>query len=150
MEIVINGCYGGFELSDLAYKELIKLGIPAIKYIKEKRGKDGKYIRTKENDGKIIFDRELTPLGENKLNDFYWERKRSKEKESSFNQRYWEVWISEERTNPLLIKVIKKLGKKANGYGAELKIIKIPDNIEYTIEEYDGIEHIAEVHKTWS
>ncbi len=30
-----------------------------------------------------------------------------------------------------------------------LKIVEIPAGTEYTIEEYDGIEHIAQVHNTW-
>jgi len=54
-----------------------------------------------------------------------------------------------ERTDPALIQVIKKLGKKANGPYADLKIVEIPDDVEWTIEEYDGIEWIAEKHRTW-
>jgi hypothetical protein len=30
-----------------------------------------------------------------------------------------------------------------------LEIVEIPDDVEYTIEEYDGLEHIAEKHRTW-
>lgn len=36
-EVVINDCFGGFSLSNLAYEELIKLGVPVRKYIKEER-----------------------------------------------------------------------------------------------------------------
>jgi len=54
-----------------------------------------------------------------------------------------------DRTNPELIKVIKKLGKKANGTCADLKIVKIPNDIEWSIEEYDGIEWVAEKHRIW-
>ena len=54
------------------------------------------------------------------------------------------------RTDPLLIQVIEKLGiEESNGGCAQLKIIEIPDGIEYEIHKYDGIEHIAEKHSTW-
>ena len=53
------------------------------------------------------------------------------------------------RTNKRLIEVIETLGEKANGDNAELKVIEIPDDVNWTIDEYDGIEHIAEVHRTW-
>jgi len=54
------------------------------------------------------------------------------------------------RDNPLLIKVIEELGEKANGTYAELKIVEIPDGINWVITEYDGMEHVAENHQTWS
>ena len=54
------------------------------------------------------------------------------------------------RNSKLLLQVIKELGKDANGDVAELKVVKIPDGTEWQIEEYDGSEHIAEKHETWS
>lgn len=54
-----------------------------------------------------------------------------------------------ERTDPDLIRVIEELGTDANGRFAELKIIEIPDDIEYDIAEYDGVEWVAEKHRTW-
>lgn len=53
------------------------------------------------------------------------------------------------RDDPSLIKVIKELGEEANGKYAELKIVEIPDDINWEIDEYDGWERIAEVHSTW-
>lgn len=54
------------------------------------------------------------------------------------------------RDDPLLIECIEALGKTANGHCASLKIVEIPDDVEWTIEEYDGNETIAESHRTWS
>jgi len=53
------------------------------------------------------------------------------------------------RTDPILIKIIEELGDEANSQYSKLRIVEIPDNTDYTIENYDGLEHIAEVHKTW-
>ena len=139
MKIVINRCYGGFGLSDFAYEELIKLGIPVKKYIQQERGENGLYKDEPENSGEIIFDRTLSK-GEGIFND---------EKAIEFMGRYWETWIDGNRNHPLLIKVVEKLGEKASGRCAKLKIIEIPDDVKYTIEEYDGMEHVAEQHRTW-
>ena len=127
MKVVINKCFGGFGLSQLAYEKLIEYGIPVREYIEEKRNPEtGLYDLNENGDEKDIYTGGSTP------------------------NKYWEVWTNGDRTNKLLIKVVEELGKKADGRCAELKIVEIPDDIEFEIEEYDGIEHIAEVHKTWS
>lgn len=53
------------------------------------------------------------------------------------------------RDDPLLVACVEALGSKANGHCAELKVVEIPSDVEWQIEEYDGMEHIAEVHSTW-
>jgi len=55
-----------------------------------------------------------------------------------------------QRNDPALIEVVEELGKKAYSYCAELKIVEIPDDVEWIIEEYDGKEWIAEDHRRWS
>lgn len=55
------------------------------------------------------------------------------------------------RDDPDLIKVIEELGsEKASGRFAELTIVKIPPDIKWTIEGYDGLECVSEAHRTWS
>ena len=54
-----------------------------------------------------------------------------------------------DRTNPRLVECIEMLGNAANGRFAELEIVDIPDDIEWTIEYYDGIEEVHEVHNVW-
>ena len=53
------------------------------------------------------------------------------------------------RDDETLVEVVECLGEKANGDHASLKIVEIPDGIEWQIEEYDGFEWIAEKHRTW-
>lgn len=54
------------------------------------------------------------------------------------------------RDDPDLINIVESMGAAANGGFAKLKIVEIPDDVEWQIEEYDGLEHIAEQHRTWS
>ena len=54
------------------------------------------------------------------------------------------------RDDPILIQVVEELGEDSWGGAAELKIVEIPDNVEWEIEEYDGQEWVSEVHRTWS
>ena len=56
-----------------------------------------------------------------------------------------------ERDNPNLVEGVEKLGSlRASSDYAKLKIVEIPDDVDYTIAEYDGIEWVAEAHRTWS
>ena len=55
----------------------------------------------------------------------------------------------DDRSNPKLVEVVEKLGKKASGSLANLKVVEIPDNAEWEIEEYDGQEWVSEKHRTW-
>ena len=55
-----------------------------------------------------------------------------------------------DRTDPLLIECVETLGKEANGACAYLKVIEIPDGIDYEVSEYDGLESVEERHRSWS
>lgn len=58
----------------------------------------------------------------------------------------WEI----AREDPHLVQVVEELGAAANGPYAELKVVEVPDGVEWTIHEYDGCEWVAEVHRTWN
>ena len=53
------------------------------------------------------------------------------------------------RADPLLVQVVEELGAEANGDSAKLEVVEIPDRVEYTVEEHDGIESIHEKHRVW-
>jgi len=55
-----------------------------------------------------------------------------------------------DRTDPILVQVVEELKEEANDSCSKLKVIDIPDNIEYEIDEYDGLETIHEKHRKWS
>jgi hypothetical protein len=54
------------------------------------------------------------------------------------------------RDDPYLIKVVRELGMGANGSCANLKIVEVPGDVKWIVQEYDGAEWIAEEHRTWS
>ena len=140
MKIVLNKCYGVFGLSLLAQKEYLKAkgkeaffykltkfdfeeGISEYKRLDDVESVDSFSINTITKDlGKTI----------SKLPD----------------KEYW-YHGDIERTDPDLVAIVERLGKKANGWAAELEIVDIPDGIEYTIEDYDGIETVEEEHRSW-
>jgi len=53
------------------------------------------------------------------------------------------------RSDSDLIAVIEQLGEEANGWAADLAVVDIPEDVKWYIDEYDGIEHVAEIHRTW-
>lgn len=53
------------------------------------------------------------------------------------------------RNDPTLVAVVEKLGVKADGFCATLKVVEIPEDVDWYVEEYDGNEWVAEKHRTW-
>jgi len=74
-------------------------------------------------------------------------------------RRYWELrgkkpdkdwWRGDlERNDSVLVQVVEELGENACGEFAQLKVVEIPDGVDYEINEFGGKEHIAEKHRTW-
>ena len=56
----------------------------------------------------------------------------------------------DDRSNPTLVKCVEELGSAAGGPYASLKIVEIPNNVDWELENYDGVESIHEVHRSWS
>lgn len=54
-----------------------------------------------------------------------------------------------ERDDPALVQIVENMGRKACEKNSSLKILEIPDDVEWVIKEYDGNEHVAEKHRTW-
>ena len=136
MELVINRCYGGFGLSQLAVREYLKRkGKECFVYNDENIG-SGKLYRQTEIENANIFSIYTTKdFGETTT----WEE----------IQEHYFYPRNIDRTDLDLIEVVKKLGNKANGTCSELKIVEIPDGIEWEISEYDGLETVEEKHRSW-
>ena len=59
---------------------------------------------------------------------------------------HWEI----KRDDPMLVQTVLQLGGAANAPYSKLKVVEIPDGVSWTISEYDGLEWVAEAHRTWN
>lgn len=53
------------------------------------------------------------------------------------------------RNDSHLVDIVNEWQQSASGSYSDLKIVEIPDDVEWEIHDYDGIEWIAEKHRTW-
>jgi len=147
-KIVINICFGGFGLSKKAILKYLELkGETPHFYIQphtEDYMNSRTYIKVSEQEylennslfGPTVFTKDLGP-------EFEWVND-----DMIRNSYFYDHDI--ERDDPILIEVVELLGKEANGDYAELRIVEIPDDVEWIISEYDGKERIEESHRSWS
>jgi hypothetical protein len=53
------------------------------------------------------------------------------------------------RDDPSLVSLVERDSVAASDSLACLVVVEIPDDVEWQIEEYDGLEWVAEKHRTW-
>ena len=53
------------------------------------------------------------------------------------------------RTDPVLVNVVEQLGERASAKDSQLKVVDMPNDVEWSIKQHDGNEWIAENHRTW-
>ena len=132
MKVITNRCYGGFSLSLEALNLTYKLqGKKLYFFVSNGYGDDAEYAPIKLVE---IID------NEDAYSSVYAYTSPTREDDSFVSPHM----IS--RENTYAIQAIEQLGEKANGRCAELRIVDLPDGCEYSLEEYDGQEWIAE---TW-
>ena len=65
--------------------------------------------------------------------------------------KIWTTYsLKEYRCDPDLVAIVREQGKEASGHCANLKIVEIPSDVHWYVEEYDGLESIHEEHRIWS
>jgi hypothetical protein len=81
--------------------------------------------------------------------------KEAKEMYKTFTQnverpKHWYMDTDIERDDPILLQVVDTLGLKAcSGFCSALGIVEIPDDVNWVIQDYDGMEWVAEKHRKW-
>lgn len=144
MKVVINCCYGGFSISLEAARHMAAAGsqraqLDVADYDKEREAyldykatgnvRPGYEKHTGSWDISIKYRDDLPYHGYGYVEGM----------DGSY-----------ERDDPLLVAAVEALGKQADGSHAALRVVEIPDGVEWEIAEYDGMEHVAEKHRTWT
>jgi hypothetical protein len=145
MKVVINKCFGGFSLSPEATLECYRLGMtdiatPVDEYFRGDRDPNDRLGRN-------------TALNE-------WRQYLAGGSSNRTGKMFLTVFSPDEkfvlsnrpsnRSDAVLVQVVESMGEKADGACADLRVVEIPDGIEYEIDEYDGLESIHETHRSWS
>jgi len=139
MKIVVNRCFGGFGLSHEAIMRYAELSGIKLYVVNENEERDYKklpkyhYIKNDEEPRTFEYAYLTKPLNEDGTypQDSYWS--------------YYDI----QRDDINLVKVIEEMGDAANGNCAELEVVKIPDGIDWVLDEYDGSETVEEAHRSW-
>lgn len=129
MKIVINKCYGGFGLSPKAVMRYAELA--GLTLYHDSDGFCDHYYKVPAEEYKKLSKQVARTRDYAAINGLY------------FSEH------SIERSDPKLVQTVEELGEESWGEYAELAVVTIPDGIQWEIDEYDGIETIAEVHRTW-
>jgi len=141
MKIVINACFGGFSLSPEATLELWKRGGPVVatpvaEFYGKSSGAESDLAAWRTYLANPALRRSLahtTVFSPDESLALYAGR-----------------CDGESRAHPELVKIVEEMGEAANGSCAKLKVVEVPDGIDWEISEYDGYEHVAEKHRSWS
>lgn len=151
VKVVINSCYGGYGLSPKAFKRISELqGKECYFFVSE--FENGKFVNKQVDMSEIhgVFFEAMSTPNLPIYDDWYVLTNEEKRKH---NEAYLKAKISnfrDDRTNELLIRVVEELGTdKASGAHSSLKIVEIPDDVEWEIHSNDGLEWVAEKHQTW-
>ena len=137
MKIVLNGCYGGFNLS----YEAMAL------YLHARNKEAFFYVDIPTWDEFTLVDRKykritLAEAQENKSHFIYCTTEDQGEILNEF-PRDVVNFRDIERTDPILVSVVETMGSAAaSGRYAELIVEEIPDGTLYKIDYYDGVESL--------
>ena len=129
MKVVVNNCYGKFGLSPKAQERYWGLkGKQVFFYVREYGTKKARKASADANPLLVeaLFKDygPLVNLAKVPLEEFA----RSE---------------NIERHDPVLVQVVEEMGKAADGWGAQLTVMEIPNGVDYIILDYDGKESVA-------
>lgn len=141
-KVILNKCFGGFDVSPKAYQlyAMYKGYSHLYKYQPDLSLNNTTY--------------KLVDLFDEHLVCFYVTKYFGKEiSKNDIPKEDWEKHIlylnDDNREDDILIKVVEELGDEASGRFGELVVVRIPDDLDYVIDNYDGVETLHARVETW-
>lgn len=131
-KVILNKCYGGFDVSPEAYKL----------YAKKKGLEIYPYTLEFTNERKVYYKKaDVTDVDEKGLDLFTYYALHDYGDTVQEIDDYLRL-DEDSREDKTLIEVVEELGEKASGRFGKLVIVEIPDDVaeDYVINDYDGIE----------
>jgi hypothetical protein len=152
MKIVINVCHGGFGLSEKGIDRYIELkGLKLYKNTDEEYDKfcnENAVSKPSANYYTVPYE-EFQKVYQNDVSKTDWPGKEEGYgRYNESNQLCWSFY-DVHRNDAILVQVVEELGELADGRYSELKVVEIPEDVQWHIGEYDGWEWVAENHRTW-
>lgn len=138
MKLVINACYGGFGISEAGARWMAERGHEAAKKAVERFDLQSQWVKEFVERGVWPTEVPEPQRGWLEIDAKYRKAKR------------WGNVYDVQREDPLLVQMVEALGNESWGEFAKLRIVEIPDGVEWEIDEYDGMESIHEKHRSWS
>ena len=139
MKIVVNKCYGGFGLSEAAMRRYAELKGLTL------------WVEHNKEYPSLRMATYWSVPPEQRPGPVDWGTA-SQEERVTYNQTYARSCLYDRdipRDDLHLVQTVEELGHAANGTHAQLQIVEIPDGVKWEIDEYDGMERVAEQHRTW-
>ena len=125
--IVINGSYGGYNLSH-----------EAIMLYAKKKGIEIYMFKRDETDRQKFILTNDEPKS--------WMDERNYFTKPIHDYKYFFIPA---RDDPILVEVVEELGRNAHENGCELKIVEIPWYVRWDIHNYDGLESVVSKRHQW-
>lgn len=141
MKIVINSYYGGFDLSEVG----------VLAYARHK----GLTLFPEDSGhsllGKTYYIKPADQRAPTLSTEEFYARSFEERVASNVAYRAQVLCVNDiPRDDPALVATVEELGPESFGRCADLKVVEVPDDVKWHIAEYDGLEHVAEDHRTWS
>lgn len=135
MKVILNKCFGGFHPSTECYELYCKKKDLSC-YWYDYDWKHHDYVKVTEFNSLVRYDCVTKDFG-----PFI-------EGSSDFDSHIINLF-EDHRTDPILIECVEELKEQASSAVSKLVVVEIPDDMDYVIDNYDGIETLHENVRTW-
>lgn len=130
MKVVINTCYGGFRISGKAMVELARRKGYDEVFPYYYDWHDDEFVKSNIMEADYFSIKDFGDVLSVEKRDIFFDA----------------LLPDISRTDPDLIAMIEE----ASDDCSSLKVVEIPDDVDWEIGEYDGVEWVEEKHRRWS